>query len=418
MPPLVNFTSPIFLSHTNPPFLYQYVGDQVQIIQVLGSYPLSNDINNQNNNTDIRDQKEASVENISPQINICTDNTEKSQIPKNVNKSTITNKDNDTDIPSEVITIIKDNNIEQKAQIVQCTQEKIDDKQEENIVNSVDYSNVDAENNSNSEKFDDTISVDIHTHDKETLESDDEISFETPVSTPKSTRKFVKGKYGKDKAPLPPKGNEREETQLNLEQTVEETVATENLKSYTFAQPEKEVDELKCESILESKSIKTNEIDDSAIENVIISQNENIFTDNAYGKNIRQQSKSPVRTLKSSALGKLLQLPGKLAFWHKHNDNVEIDASSDASRRSSGNTIDEFQSSPDLNKNDVPQIQISEPTPTNDPPGNITKNILEKSDALQKAIEAKLEDHPEYKFVSLHADVRVDVATTSKSTDV
>ena len=122
--------------------------------------------------------------------------------------------------------------------------------------------------------------------------------------------------------------------------------------------------------------------------------------------------------MKSSALGKLLQLPGKLAFWHKHNDNVEIDASSDASRRSSGNTIDEFQSSPDLNKNDVPQIQISEPTPTNDPPGNITKNILEKSDALQKAIEAKLEDHPEYKFVSLHADVRVDVATTSKSTDV
>lgn len=44
----------------------------------------------------------------------------------------------------------------------------------------------------------------------------------------------------------------------------------------------------------------------------------------------------------------------------------------------------------------------------------LSQNIIDKSDALQKLIEAKIAGHPEYKFISLHEET----PTSSKSTDV
>lgn len=79
--------------------------------------------------------------------------------------------------------------------------------------------------------------------------------------------------------------------------------------------------------------------------------------------------------------------------------------------------IDEFQSCHDLSNpcgvTKVPEIEI-----TCDPKDCVeaynNENITKTSDALQKIIDAKLENYPEYKFLSLHEEI----PTTSKSTDV
>lgn len=149
----------------------------------------------------------------------------------------------------------------------------------------------------------------------------------------------------------------------------------------------------------------------------------------------RHKSKSPARIPKgnTSGLGKLLQLPGKLAFWHKAEDKPKSDdtstSSDDRSRRSSTieKAADDFQSCTDLNTlatdeikgqdNNVTQVekaddQISfKDADLGDE--DISKKIIDKSDALQKLIEAKIAGHPEYKYISLH-----DEPSTSKSTDV
>ncbi|CAH1636562.1 unnamed protein product [Spodoptera littoralis] len=414
MPALINLPSPLYLSHTQPPFIYQYVGDQVKILQVLGNYPFAANVNNQtNNNTDHWDQKEVISEEASVISSVDRDNAN--------NKSSnevIKSKKSDvvSDIP--VASQPKDNNDDQSSSnnedVVFETALDNNDKE------SVDREIKDAINTILDEHTDAT-SLDTSINDNDSAESDDEASFGTPEDSPKSKRKTPKGKYGKSKAPPPPPKVD-----------AEDVAHSDNTE--TFSKSETDT-ALKMATSQESLNDIVNKLPNTTIKESGSSKNLQIVNPIAENKK-RHKSKSPARVPKgnSSGLGKLLQLPGKFAFWHKTEEKPKVDetstSSEDHSRRSSTieRGVDDFQDCTELNTdvgtdevkpNDVPQIEKSDDQISfKDASGLdeevLSQNIIVKSDALQKLIEAKIAGHPEYKFISLHEET----PTSSKSTDV
>ncbi|XP_050348602.1 uncharacterized protein LOC126772325 [Nymphalis io] len=417
MPPLVNFSSPLFLSHTDPPFIYQYVEDQVKIIQVLGNYPLSNNSKNHNDNSDKRDQKDATVEIQTSSINKCPVNED---IDRSKQMEADVKKDSNTDIPIDIDGKHSNSHDTKEIDVNElCNDLNEICKSEKNFmhVNDSTCSSVDNV----SEELNDSSFFDTLTNDADTLESDDEASFETPVSTPKSSRK-IKGKYGKSKAPLPPKTNDIDGEELNCRTVTCVPINEDNVININPNMLVKENESL--ESINTQISIATEVVDDilKKSQEFNLQLNESSIVNSESEKDRSRKSISPTKVSKgSSAFGKLFQIPSKLVFWHKTDDKSITDTNlSDDSRKSSiEHTNDEFQSCADLNipsdKSEIPRIKITEPSFEGDVSDEKGSNdILEKSDALQKVIDAKLENHPEYKLVSLHEEI----PTTSKSTDV
>ncbi|KAL0830452.1 hypothetical protein ABMA28_002619 [Loxostege sticticalis] len=425
MPPLVNLPSPIFLSQTDPPFIYQYVGDQIKIIQVLAKDLPNTNSNKDNSDRDIWDQKVAVVQEASQE------NSEKEEIES---QSKEVFYESEADTHNEQINIIQkeistegtiqlnidDSNDQTNNQIGQTSNSE---NEMDKVINSqmTDLDKVDdaqdlalaQKNVPKTDEHLDMTSLDTSVHENDSAESDDEASFGTPEDSPKSKRKSPKGKYGKAKAPPPPKldipKNVTEHDSTNLDSAVS-TTSLESLNDLVSMLPN--------ESFKETGAFKGG----LQIVNPIAE------------KKRRHKSKSPGRIPKSqgSGISKLLQLPTKLAFWHKSEDKSKSDgisvSSDDLSRRSSTieKQTEEYQSCLNLNvENTANDNNISLQADISDDQTSfkdacdmdsevISHDIIEKSDALQKLIEAKIESHPEYKFVSLHDEIQ----TTSKSTDV
>lgn len=424
MPPLVNFSSPLFLSHTDPPFIYQYVGDQVKIIQVLGNYPFSHNFNSNNDNSDKRDQKEAHVETHAPSITKCSGNDCND---KTKQEEATVNKDFNINIPIDIGT--KDNN-DDNTEEYQFS-ELYDDRKK--ILKSENYFMNDSSDpcttkDTVSKELTPSIFFEPSSIEDDYLESNDEASFETPMSTPKSIRKNMKGKYGKNKAPPPPQLNACEGEELQSTENNEDDQTSVNSlisNKSNILRVEQKVDTIQDSNYQspESKNM-TNALDDVCknLQGSPFTSNASLEDNSEQEKGNNDPTNSSIRTIKGNiTFGKLFHLPSKLVFWHKTDEKSLIDVDlTNASRKSSvENTFDEFQSCPDLNvhtsQHDVPQIKITEMSPKDSVSGeNISNDILKKSDPLQKIINEKLENHPEYKFVSLHEEI----PTTSKSTDV
>nr|XP_021185920.2 uncharacterized protein LOC110373100 [Helicoverpa armigera] len=409
MPALINSPSPMFLSHTQPPFIYQYVGDQVKILQVLGNFPFNTSVNNQtDNSTDHRDQKEVTSDETS--IISSVDKDKEGKKDASITKTEdIKIKESDvvSDIPVE--NQQKDNKDDQSSA-------KYEDIPFETALEDIAKEPVVTKEPVTFILDTDTTSLDTSINDNDSAESDDEASFGTPEDSPKSKRKSPKGKYGKGKAPPPPPKDDTEELSLDDNNKSE---ADASLKSTTSHESLNEiVNKLPNNSFNETGAVKGLQVVNPIAEN-----------------KKRHKSKSPARIPKGNAsgLGKLLQLPGKLAFWHKAEDKPKSDdtstSSDDRSRRSSTieKAADDFQSCTDLNTLATDEIKepdniVTQVEKADDQISfkdadlgdeDISKEIIDKSDALQKLIEAKIAGHPEYKYISLH-----DEPSTSKSTDV
>ncbi|XP_063362993.1 uncharacterized protein LOC134651811 [Cydia amplana] len=492
MPPLVNLPSHLFLSHTDPPFIYQYVGDEVRIIQVLGNYPLGT--NFKQSNVDKRDQNENIInensetkfspdrepqevfENAEEDI----DNTEVVKTSKSEELTATTNDENNNETnesskTENVPTTMNDQNVvgckktdleakpentldennhntnaleneinipkdETSAFIHETNVPKGKNKASEDDMNglkvetntSKDETNIpQGEKNASQDEIKepkdqmctskdekaDSASLDTSAYENDSAESDDEASFGTPEDSPRSKRKSKspKGKYGKCRAPPPPPTPKADTTQgtsetLKSGSGMGSSIGTTSLESLNDI-----LSNLPNKPLKETTSHQTLQVVNPIAE-----------------KKRRHKSKSPNKIPKgnSSGLGKLLQLPSKLAFWHKSDDKSKTDTTSMSSRsrshsrRSSGNDQQtEFQRYIDINtpfdtpKEDAQSIaddQVSFVDAADFESEVISHDIMEKSDALQKLIDAKIESHPEYKFVSLHDDI----PTASKSTDV
>ncbi|XP_013133224.1 PREDICTED: uncharacterized protein LOC106099276 isoform X2 [Papilio polytes] len=413
MPSLVNISSScLYLSRTNPPFIYQYDGNQVKILQVLSQLPISEELSPKDNPFDQRDQN-----NISTEKKIKDDSSQNVVLENNI----LNNDSTDNTLQHIEINQQKhdsDNNVGlSKIDLVNTADSLLKEKpcSEVSQINN-DTNNTTININLSEKEFEHKTEQDETENDNLTLDnsgeiftdnysSDDEASFGTPNESPKSNRKNVKGKYGKNKAPLPPS------TEINTSPKVVES------KDVT-----KEILE-------DDKNLKEEEI--KIEEKEAISMPDTLSPSSEVKK--RQKSKSPIRIPKpsTSGFGKLLQLPGKLAFWHrtddKPSDNIS-NLSGDKSRSSSiGHLTDNVSNKDDTTlpsneSNDISEVLLK-PKSLDDisfkdaieSENEITShNIIERSDILQKLIEAKIESHPEYKFVPLKDEIQ----TTSKSTDV
>lgn len=356
MPPLEALSSPLYLSHTVPPFIYQYVEDQVKIIQVLGNYPLT-------------DKK--LVMNVESDINSHIESVESKNLDENTEKNIIDlsrdlkhNKSPNDEVAT--ITNVPDvDNRQSKSEAVFPTSQISTDE---------------VKRESTPEKFLDTESVTtVYDNDSD---SDNEASYGTPEPMPKLNKKLSKGKYGKSKAPLPPIQNDIE-TESNIE--------VDNNTSKNLYIKEHN-----------PKEMEQNEVD------VSVNADFNKDNLNLEVKDRRSKSKSPARS-SNLGFGKLLQFPSKLAFWakgdEKSNSDLSINSKSTDKLNNDIQSCDIANSSKDSTEleNDSNDTFIQE---------NITHDINEKSDELLKLIDAKLETHPEYKMIPLN-----DVIT-SKSTDV
>nr|XP_032516907.1 uncharacterized protein LOC116769826 isoform X2 [Danaus plexippus plexippus] len=407
-------SSPLYLSHTNPPFIYQYAGDQVNIIQVLGNYPLSNEFDKKINNLDSRDQKET-VDKTSQKLD--------AQF-KSDNENVI--KDlNVTNIPvQEEIKDNKNNMISQNNESVNIVNTENVNAENHFIENTGEFKTMDEITDLNDEgepeiKIHNTLESDESSFETPTSVESDEGSFGTPASTPKTVRKMSKGKYGKDKAPMPPSNKVVDDKQEIQEDSENLSIRTEVIES--IETNEKKSDDVVVMPIIEDIEKATTDFNVNESEIAIDAgdlklevnnaSNSSLYLDDKHDKK-RHKSKSPGPKAMST-LGKMLQLPNKLVFWHKATGNVS-DAS-DSSRKSSIeslkdesrgcsyiNTVHKSDYENDKNKSDV---KLST--------DNISQEISEKSDELQKVIEAKLESNPEYKFIPLCEDIQI-----SKSTDV
>ncbi|XP_041980180.1 uncharacterized protein LOC121733860 isoform X1 [Aricia agestis] len=348
MPSLIDLQSQIFVSNTIPRFLYQYIGDQVKILQVLSnSVPTDSPV---------------SISDLKEDIEIKSDGTDKSTTTEVATTVDVPNIPNESlTKPMENITDDQFNNTTVK---VDPANKNLGDNKEKNKVED------EKKDSTPPEESIDSSSVYTSEHDNDFEDGDDEASFGTPDPSPKSERKH-KGKYGKNKAPPPPKITDDKKS----------TDVVTEIKSAN-----EDINKVESKSNIEVQNIERRNSLDVGRE--------------------RQKSKSPVRQKDGSAFGKLLQLPGKLAFWNK---DLKSDASSedDVSRQSIERQIDEFQSCVDISK--------LAPTNENLEDVKVLKNeIIETSEELQKLIDAKLQTHPEYKFIPLHEEI----PSTSKSTDV
>ncbi|KAI8421612.1 hypothetical protein MSG28_009622 [Choristoneura fumiferana] len=418
MPPLINLPPHLFLSDTDPPFIYQYIGDQVKIVQLLANSPLGMNFNQ--NNIDYRDQKDAidpqSTEKPSPDEESIHDEFENAQddLDKEVNQIVMANNHKDNNETNEfpntksvigTSTKVVDND---KALEVPEPEIKIENEQDLNKDATLITSNKKEDNNTGKEhdknidktslttdEREDTTSLDTSAYDNDSAESDDEASFGTPDNSPRSKRKSKspKGKYGKGKAPPPPppkvdKINITSDTTLTVDVAQEKAASTtsqESLSDILHALPNN--------SFKETGSYQGLQVVNPIAE-----------------KKRRHKSKSPGRIPKGNAMGigKLLQIPSKLAFWHKSDDKSKSDTTSNPSRSRSHSKSSAYEPT------EINDDQLSFVDAADFESEVISHDIMEKSDALQKLIEAKLESHPEYKFVSLHDEI----PTTSKSTDV
>lgn len=451
MPALLNLPSQLYLSNTDPPFIYQCVGDQIKIVQVLGN--TSSNTSEIHNNKDQWDQNNTRFEDASPIMD--TIDSEKTEQCNNIAdiaiKDCSTTTDTNNNVSKDKFTEVFENK----------TIEKTD--KDANVASLVIVSNVELKTDKDSVTADvrpnvndiysstpttdkveepkqsqnvnvtvteDTIestSLDTSFNDVDSGDSDDEASFGTPEDSPKSKRRSPKGRYGKNKAPPPPPVKSEA-----LEVTIDNNEQTDNILTHALSTTSQEslvdiVNNLPNNSLKETATSKGLQVVNPIAE-----------------KKRRHKSKSPGRIPKgsSSGIGKLLQLPGKFAFWNKSDDKNKDNVSTssedrDSSRRSSANEkhIDKFQGCNELNdapnEENVEQINLKESDDeklqtegaddqlsfkdANDfEPEAISHEIMEKSDALQRLIEAKIESHPEYKILSLHEEI----LTTSKSTDV
>nr|XP_053604350.1 uncharacterized protein LOC128671682 isoform X1 [Plodia interpunctella] len=442
MPPLVNIPSPLFLSHSDPPFLYQYVGDQIKIIQVLGDLPIGLNSNKNTTDTDQWEQIDAAPKTTTQRDSIEKENIKLNNVQKETKQdveiieATVLQTEDINSISSTVdikvpedsfIETHKDIKIQDDGKIVKDTvtlpdaQKHVKTLDDEKALEDIktleidketkkDFSSVKTERSempyNKVEESIETTSLETSINENDSAESDDEASFGTPDNSPKSKRKANKGKYGKAKAPPPPKIEKHDVGNDHINNIQDSAISTTSQESLTDI---------------------INRLPDNALQESTMSKSLQVVNPIAE-KKWRHKAKSPVRIPKpqNSSIGKLLQLPSKLAFWQKSDDSRKIDAistsSEDHSRRSS--TIeqpanDEFQSCAELNKiiskvDYIEDDQISFKDAADFDSETISHDIIEKSDALQKLIEAKLESHPEYKFVPLHEDI----PTTSKSTDV
>ncbi|XP_072932590.1 uncharacterized protein [Epargyreus clarus] len=393
MPPLVNFQSPLFLSHTDPPFIYQYVGDQVKIIQVLGNYP-SIDEPDKVEHWDQKQNKEKSDK--------ITTNNEKTidedkTMTKDVNDIPIQNQPHECNISTPI-----NNNDHINSEISIQTNNSNSEKYE---TPDRDYCNIDGIDNNNV-KDDETSSLDVQRNDSYSAESDDEASFGTPENSPKSSRKIAKGKYGKNKAPLPP---------VIIEKNIPEESTTVSEESSNQSTEESFVD---VDKSMSSSNLKEEKICEELTNDILAAEEKG----NQKGKSTKTNKSH------SSSLEKLLQLPSKLAFWHRETKTDDASSSSeDKSQRSSSEKVlvelqncsdDDFSIDISLKDNntqfEISDDQISFKDADEFDKEIIAQDVIKKSDALQKVIEAKLESHPEYKLAASHEEI----PTTSKSTDV
>lgn len=403
MPALINLPSQVFLSHTQPPFIYQYVGDQVKILQVLGNFPLDANVDKQtDSNTVHRDQKDVNSVKTLLDNSVEEDITKKESIIKEAD--IVKENYNESDIP--VDSQQKDNKDEQFS----TNKTELD----ETATKEIDSASL-TKNETESTPHTVITSFETSVNDNDSVESDDEASFGTPDHSPKSKRKFPKGKYGKGKAPPPPKDDIDEVTDAKQ---VLNTSDTDTIPDSTLSQESLVGDEDKLPNI--------------SVQEAFVSKGLHVNQTNETKK--RHKSKSPARAPKgnSSGFGKLLQLPGKLAFWNKQEEKPKSDSTStssdDNSRRSSTieKTVDDFQSCTDLNtlvddenrvlndKTGVQEVDKGDDQISFADASDLGDAISDKSNALQRLIEAKIESHPEYKIISLHDNT----PTTSKSTDV
>ncbi|KAG7298753.1 hypothetical protein JYU34_017173 [Plutella xylostella] len=450
MPPLMNVPSPLFLSHSDPPFIYQYVGDQVRIVQVLGDNPLFANTATKNpipevkgnlneviqlvdekiDSKDTKDVIEVKTEIIKlkavpdseSSVSVVVD-TEADEpffeIDSNNNdiekKPEVSDSNNNEKTAAESAPEIQNKDIkepESKIQeintattvvnVISSTIEQVDSKKlevNEDVPKSIDENKDACE----------TTSLDASLYESETAESDDEASFGTPEDSPKTRRKSPRGRYGKGKAPPPPPKVDIVDTKDEGNVAPSELHATESKESLVDI---------------------VNSLPSSALQDVVASTS--LVVNPISEKKRRHKSKSPNR-LPKAAIGKLLQLPGKLAFWHKNDskskgerDSASV-SSNDVSRRSSiiekfddAETIEVLDVVEEINTQIIPlsnkaDDQISFKDASSDVESEVMgHNIMEKSDALQKLIEAKIESHPEYKITV----VAQEIPSPSKSTDV
>ncbi|KOB74947.1 Uncharacterized protein OBRU01_08270 [Operophtera brumata] len=425
MPSLVNLPAQIFMSHTEPPFLYQYVGDQVRIIQVLGDDPsvakIYKKIEKDVGNTLISDKNDTNTETVE-QIVTATNLSENTiELPKDPSENTIepTEKSEtviDKNLFNEMSVLepvqdVKENNISDNLDKVNDLKEFKLYKEIEKIVEQEMYEPTANLNITGKELVQKPVSLEASLNENNSAESgDDEASFGTPDNSPKTKRKLPKGKYGKGKAPPPPIVDN------NILPSMEDSY-----KDYL----ENDCDTTSQESLVDILN---------RMPNTVIKETGTFNKDfkgiqavNPIAENKRRhKSKSPGNMSKGNitTIGRLLQLPGKFAFWNKTDDTnkskSDVSEISDHSRRSS---INEFQSCADLTKIITLETNVSQSESNDDQISfnddffeseAITQDIIDKSDALQKLIEAKIESHPEYKMVAVHAEI----PTTSKSTDV
>ncbi|CAH0752814.1 unnamed protein product [Diatraea saccharalis] len=442
MPPLVNVPSPIYLSHTNPPFIYKYVGDQVKILQVIGNYQFDPKVNDKMEATLTLDQtnslrkfsQETVIQDIIKQSeneyvvkenfthtpepgekresNIKYDNLNepiecKSEIVEETIESKVEVKEIESNTKTDIIQDIASTNLERS---IEFKSSEID---KQNVEPKLEVKQIESNTKTGIQDIDST-SLEISINENLSAESDDEASFGTPEDSPKMKRRSPKGKYGKAKAPPPPK--------LNLpKQNIDQDSIENEFDAYTTSQ------ESLNDIINQMPKIAENKTKGGGLQVV------NPIAE----KKRRHKSKSPGRIPKShsSGLGKLLQLPNKFVFWNKSDDKPKADnyvldsvsTSGDHSRRSSTieKQMDDYQSCLDLDAiissecnpslvDDMASARSSLKDATDVDNEILSNDIIEKSDALQKIIEAKIESHPEYKYVSLHEEI----PTTSKSTDV
>lgn len=443
MPALLNLPSQLYLSNTDPPFIYQCIGDQIKIVQVLGNTSSNNSERIYNDN-DQRDQNNASLEDASPIM----DTIDKPMTEQPNDTADVANKDcstasdtnnnvskdkfveiieNKTSIGS-FIEIEKEGNVESSVLVTKVELETDTESVTADIRPNVDIDTDKVEEAKQAQNVSVTVtedliestSLDTSYNDVDSAESDDEASFGTPEDSPKSKRRSPKGRYGKSKAPPPPqmKSEALETTSDNKEQT--DNILTDGVSTTSQESLVDIVNNLPNNSLKEIGKSKCLQVINPIAE-----------------KKRRHKSKSPGRIPKgsSSGIGRLLQLPGKLAFWNKTDDKNKdnISTSSEdrsSSRRSSANEkrIDEFQTCNELideqinlkesedekQQTERADDQLSFKDASDFESEAISHEIMEKSDALQKLIEAKIESHPEYKTVSLHEEI----LSTSKSTDV
>ncbi|GBP22582.1 Receptor expression-enhancing protein 4 [Eumeta japonica] len=388
MPPLLNLPSPLYLSQTNPPFVYHYIGDQVKIIQVLGNIPMTNNATNDDTKQikkDINEQIDKSVPNViegKREIEVVTENIIEYKEPQCNANSDIQIQDNCNNTHALTNENILNTSLMEEKDSANDFNEGI------TIINPQDDEvNIKFEARIDDDYLDSTSFDTTSFTENASAESDDEASYGTPDNSPRYRRKSPGiGKYGKRKAPSPP------------------TVKIDLKANPTDIEPNV------AKSIL-MDSENLNDILNSLIDfTEIPSTSKSLQVNPIAEKKKRHKSKSPGRIPKAKI---------------SKSDSVSASSGDENQRSAVIERLDDSHSSQNL----YSEANVSLMTTTHkyeEPDDSIhltdlmeseaiSKEIIDKSDILKRLIEAKIENHPEYKYVSLHDE---EIPTCSKSTEV